>query len=592
MRITVRTLLSFIVAASMLSALVCMGLILNSTLKKHMLSEKRAELFKVSNDLALLAAKDYMPGINRAEMDSWAKEMGELGRYRISLIDGNGNLYGDSLVPNQKLDGTDNHGLRPEVAEALKSGHGRSLRFSTTTGREYLYAASKVDYNGAPIVLRVGAPLSSLNQVRYSLLRIYSAAAIGVLLLALALVWFGTRRLSRSFADIVSTACTMAEGNLDKRAGRRAPAELGQVASAINHLAESLTMQLSGTETSLNRLSAVLESMSDGIIVVDAQGLVIRHNRRSEEFLGRVTGKKITELRYPELAVDFEKVRSGAAPPPRLIHSVGPPEKFIEVRFSLAGEGAGEAVAVLHDLTERQALYQMRRDFVANVSHELRTPLTALMGAVEAMREKLGNSPEMKDMAPLLSILERQSSRLHDLAHDVLELARLEKKSEKSTEKLETAVLFKEVLAARQGGPGQKLENRFSMVIPEDMPVLTADKKALTGALDNLVDNALKYGEPDGQIGLRAGFSDDGIWLAVHNAGQPIAASDRPRVFERFYRGERARAGSGGTGLGLAIVKHAALAHGGTAELICPPEGGTVFIIKLPRQPELAGLAD
>ena len=579
MRLSVRFLLSLIVASALILALTCMGLILNAQIKSHLLNAKKTELTRVANDLARLAARDYDPGADRARMDAWAKEMGELGNYRISLIDENGRLYGDSLVPNIELDGADNHGRRPEVAEALAFGQGQSLRHSTTIGQDYLYAAGRIDYSGSPRVLRVGTSIDALNETRHDLLKSYALVAGLGLALALGAVWIGSRKLAQSFQDVVTAAGAMAGGDLARRAGTGAPGELGQVARAINHLAESLSLQLAQTEKGLNQLLAVLEAMSDGVLVADDDGRIIRVNQRAEDMLSLTAEDKrlIAGLRYPELADDFDQTRSGRNAPPRLLHQVGPPERFIEARFSRVGGQAGEMVAVFHDLTERQKLYQMRRDFVANISHELRTPLTAIMGVVENLRAR----PELSELGPLMGILERQTTRLHELARDVLELAKLERQAE-SIELQEVNVkdIFAEVLTRHP-------EERFSLIIPEDMPFFAADRPALTGAVDNLADNALKYGRPDGSVTLEAGFNENDVWIRVKNEGPAIAPEDRPRVFERFYRGEKSRRqGPGGTGLGLAIVKHVALSHQGSAGLECPDAGGVVFSIKLPRRPE------
>ena len=583
MRLSVRVLLSFIVVSALVLALAVMGLILNTQVKTHLLAEKKAELTRVADDLARLAARDYDPDADRARLNAWAREMGELGHYRISLIDADGRLYGDSLVPDRELDGADNHGRRPEVAAAFETGRGRSLRFSTTLGRDYLYAASRLEYSGEPRVLRVGTSIAAINQARHDLLRAYALVAGLGLALALGAVWLGSRGLARSFQDIVGAAASMAGGDLCRRARTEAPGELGQVARAINHLADNLSRQLDQTEKGLNQLLAVLEAMSDGVMVADDTGRIIRANRRAGEMLslnerepGRVAG-----LRYPELAEDFEKVRSGLGAPPRLLHQVGPPERFIEARFSQVGGEAGETVAVFHDLTERQTLYQMRRDFVANVSHELRTPLTAIMGVVENLRARAEEGLGLESLPPLLSILERQTARLNELARDVLELAKLERQAETmERESVAAGDIFAEVLARHQGGNG----DRFRLIVPPDLPPLNVDRPALTGALDNLVDNALKYGQPAGIITLEAGFNELEVWLRVENQGPGIAPEDRPRVFERFYRGEKSRRqGPGGTGLGLAIVKHVALSHQGSAELECPAEGGVIFTVRLPR---------
>ncbi len=589
MRRTVRGFLFLVVGAALVLALGVMGLILNDQLARHLLAEKEGELARVAADLARLAVKDYDPEAETEvqsppafprRMDAWAKDMGELGGYRVSLIDADGRLYGDSLVPEESLKDAEPHGLRPEVRAAFLTGRGRSRRLSGTLGREYLYAAVRVDYAAAPPrVLRVGVALDSLDRVRHRILGAYGLVALLGLGLGLLATWAGTRRLTGSIREIAGAARDLAAGELGRRVRGQPANELGDIGRALNLLAERLSGQLRLAEANLNHLLAVLEAMDEGVLVLDETGEPLRANRQLLALLG-LGELRAESLRRSELAEDLETIRRGEQPAPRMIHDHGPPERFLEARFSpVAGPGGG-TVAVFHDLTARQRLYQMRREFVANISHELRTPLTAIMGAAETLRDRLEGAPEA---GPLLDVLDRQTRRLNELARDLLELARLEevKVQPLRRERLSVADLLAEIPG--RVSAGAEAGGRFAVDVEDEDLEIFGDRAALAGALVNLADNALKYGAPEGMIALRGRRRGGLVELVVVNQGPTIAPEDRERIFERFYRGEKGRrSGRGGTGLGLAIVKHVARVHGGRVSLECPPEGGAVFTISLP----------
>ncbi len=235
-------------------------------------------------------------------------------------------------------------------------------------------------------------------------------------------------------------------------------------------------------------------------------------------------------------------------------------------------------VAVFHDLTNRHLLYQMRREFVANISHELRTPLTAIMGVAEIMRDQ---SPADDEFRPWLDALDRQARRLNTLAREILELARLE--DIKAQPLRRESIPVKNLLAAMSERIPPEARSQLSLDSDVDDLEFSGDWDSLLGALANLVDNAVKYGEPGGRITLQARRYGDLVELAVINQGAPVDPEDRERIFERFYRSEKSRReGLGGVGLGLAIVKHVARVHGGRAYLKCPSGGGSVFTMSLP----------
>lgn len=572
-----------VVSLSLVTALGLMGLALNMWLKDRLLAEKEAELLKAALALSRLAAENCPPGASRAEIDAWATRMGQLGNYRVSLINQDGQLYGDSLVAERDLDSQENHANRPEVIAAFHQGWGRGLRFSSTLAEPYVYAAARIDYeNAPPKVLRVAATLESLRQARLELMSVYVPVVALGLALALFLVWLLTRRLSLNFSQIVQSADRMAGGDLKCGILRPPKGELGRIAQALNRLAENLSAQMARTEKNLAHLEAVLEAMDEGVVAIDGNKRVSRVNRRAVELLGlnRAEGSLVGEcLRQPHLSEDLAALAAGSKPQARMLHRPGPPELFLELKLSPVPYDGG-AVAVFHDLTERQKLYRLRRDFVAHVSHELRTPLTAIMGAVETLAEAVGESPAQRSC---LKIIERHSARLRELAGDLIELARLEESESAPFQKelMAASELFDEAAAA----VGALTRERLRIELwPADF-IIAGRRADLKSALANMLENAVKYGDAEAEIILRGQKAGPTLRLSVINQGTSVPEEERDRIFERFYRGARSRGeGPAGTGLGLAIVKHTALAHGGRCYLKTPQEGGAAFTLELPAE--------
>ncbi len=312
---------------------------LNYQLDKRQLLIREEELSRAAASLALLAAKDDRTRGGRGPAGVWVRDMAKLWPYRVSLLNEDGRYEADSRLTS--LDrGEESYQTPSEVSGAFADGSAHSRRFSYFLGQEYLYAAARVDYeNAPPKVLRMGVSIDDLNQQRRQLLKFYFPVAGVGLALAMLVGWFGTRRLARDYQVINQAAQDLASGDLSHRlALSRLPSELGQTGQALNQLADSLSGQLALAEERQHHLLAVLEAMDEGVLVLDEQGLVTQTNRRLEEMLRLPAVQPglplALNIRRPELVADFEAIRRGQQPPPRLIHDHGPPERFIEVRFS------------------------------------------------------------------------------------------------------------------------------------------------------------------------------------------------------------------------------------------------------------------
>ena len=532
----------------------------------------------------LLGAGSFEPA-RRAQIQHRVGVVGRATGMRVTLIAADGSVIADSDVPPAALAGLENHAGRVEVAEALAGRVGRTERVSESLGRTFFYLATP--FEGGVLRLaadsaRVGAEVSALTQP------LLAAASAGLALAALLAALFATL-LTRRVHELQGVVKAIAAGDLTQRLPWRSGDELGAIASALDDMAEQLRRRLAQANDEHARLRAVLQGMVEGVLVLDRNGAVILANPRLAELFGvwgPVEGRPALEV-IRRVDVDAALAEALLSPEPvaREIQLGGPTPRHLEmhaVRFPSQGALLG-TVAVFHDLTEIHQLERMRRDFVANVSHELRTPLTAIRGFAETLR---GNEVSPEQRRQFLDVILRQSDRLTALIEDLLELSRIEGGTrELALEAVDVGALARSLLqdlkprleagrltAAAQAGPA---------------PAAWADRRALEQVLLNLLDNAIKYSEPGGRIEIALTGTPDGVRIDVSDTGIGIPEADRARIFERFYRVEKARSRDlGGTGLGLSIVKHLVQTLRGEVFVASREGKGTTFTLRLPAAPE------
>ncbi len=408
------------------------------------------------------------------------------------------------------------------------------------------------------------------------------AALSGIAALALAMLlaaWF-SHSISQRLRRMVDFALRIAEGHLDARLEEREEDELSAMARALNVTATQLEMSFAELDNRRRELAALLDSMQEAVVAIGAD----RRVSWSNAVMQRMAGTQIREgvslahaIRDPEVlqcvegALQQREVRTG-----RAITFV--PGRVLEI--NAAPTPGGGAVVVLHDVTAVEAAEKSRREFFANVSHELRTPLTSISGYVETLMEESMPSPQTA--REFLAIILKNAQRMNRLTEDLLELASIESKDYrlnlrpvKAGSLLEDAV---DSLAGMVVETGVQLETRVATHAH-----VMADEDAMTQVFGNLIENAMKYGRPDGRIILSAKEQDDEIEFMVQDFGPGIASDHLERIFERFYRVDKARSReSGGTGLGLAIVKHIVQAHGGRIWAESELGSGTTFHFTIP----------
>jgi two-component system phosphate regulon sensor histidine kinase PhoR len=444
-------------------------------------------------------------------------------------------------------------------------------------------AAGAVLWFLLPGLVRQGAGRQSppsLDVVAVVLALAVAGAGSGVLLFS----WWIDRRLFRPLQRLIAGAGELAGGRA-RRVEEAEPAELAVLSRALNRLAETAETQFAAVRSERDHLQSILASMSEGVLVVGPDGRVSSANpafRRLFDLSGEVAGKPLLELsRQPELArVVADTLRKGGPQSGQIELQVPERRTLLLASAALSGGERG-AVVVARDTTELTRVADMRRDFVANVSHELKTPLAAIRGYAETLRD--GALEEEETARRFTDRLLWQCRRLQALLDDLLTLSRLESIGQAAVEReaVDLSALAQravETLAAAAREKHVRLE-----ISEQPLPRIPGDADGLERLLVNLLDNAIKYNRPGGEVQLRLAVADGKVVIAVSDTGIGIPPEALGRIFERFYRVDKGRAREeGGTGLGLAIVKHLAQSHGGYVEVESRMGRGTTFRVFLP----------
>ncbi len=542
----------FLGLAGLLAALLlAVNLGLNLTLPDHLVQRIRADLERNA-----LVARAAYPGTNANE---FAHDLAGQTRLRITIIARDGTVLGESDKPPEQLGQIENHLYRPEIQAALRSGTGSAIRHSETVGADMMYVAVADGERG---FVRVALPLFEIQHTISQVRRTVAFASVVVIVLALPVVFWLSRRLTVPLEGMRAMAKRVAAGDFSQRAPERGGAELAELGAALNEMSRQLEIRLRELANEKAELAGILASMTEGVLVVDSAGKIALANdtlRRQFQLTDAVTGRTVLEA--------FRNVALA-----ELIAATGSREltllddRVFAVTAAALRDRAG-AVVVFHDITRLKQLENIRKEFVANVSHELRTPLSIIKGYVETLLDE-------QPAQPFLETIQKHARRLEMLIDDLLSISELE--SQQARLNLAPVSLrhcLDEELLARGAG-------RITIELP-DTPV-RADAERLRQVFNNLLDNALKYTR--GPIRVSGRVRDNELEVCVADEGPGIAPEHLPRIFERFYRVDKARSRElGGTGLGLAIVKHIVQAHGGRVWAESELEKGSRFFFTLPK---------
>jgi len=491
---------------------------------------------------------------------------------RATVIDAQGKVLADSEADPAAME---NHAQRSEFVAALKGGIGTDTRRSHTVGIPFLYVAAPV----AGGAVRLAYPLSDVDAALARVRRHLLFGSLLAFLVALVISSIASRSIARRLHRIVQFADRIAAGDLTARIEEPSGDEIGQVATSLDKTARHLEDSFAALQTSQRQLETLLNSMQDAVIAVSADDRVQWANQTMDKLVPQHTRKNallVETVRDP----DFLMAVRGASEARKVFTaragSIVPGRAFDVTAAPMPGGGA---VAVLRDLTETERIEKTRRDFIANVSHELRTPLTSIQGYTETL---LDSALENNHSCEFLEIIRKSALRMSRLTEDLLTLARVESGEQRfdiqptvPSDLLQEAVQSFREIARAQNVELKVEENATAQV--------GADPEAIHQVFSNLVDNALKYGASGGKVVLGARPLPGGVEFYVQDFGPGVPSEHLPRLFERFYRVDKARSReSGGTGLGLAIAKHIVLAHGGSIRAQSELNHGSTFLFTLP----------
>ena len=386
----------------------------------------------------------------------------------------------------------------------------------------------------------------------------------------------------RPLHEISIVSRKLAAGNLHERLPIAGDEEIAALGTSLNTMANVLGARMQALSDGKQRLELILEAMGQGVMVLDHEGRITFTNTSLLKVLGTdrdLVGRTPLEvLRRPELDSAVKAILAGH---PTQTLEIGVGNRVLQANVAPVTNAAGivnSAVAVFHDLTEIRRTERMRRDFVANVSHEFKTPLTSIRGFTETLLSGAKDDPKIA--ADFLSTIERNARHLEALVSDLLMLARLEAELPATKEQFDLMSVVKEEVASRKNA----LADRGIQMTVECPDVrIQADRARLATALSNLIDNAILYNRPGGQIRILGEAHNGTLKLSVTDTGNGIPSDELQRIFERFYRVDKSRTReSGGTGLGLSIVKHAIESQGGAINVTSRIGSGSTFTILLP----------
>lgn len=534
-----------------------------------------------------------------SSLQETARDLGNRASARVTLIAADGTVLADSAVRDAGLSAVENHKSRPEIQQALSTGHGQDIRSSHTTGERTMYYAILMQppQNALPVVVRVGLPMVVLDRaVSEFEQRLFLALGIAFLVALTLSVWLA-HSITKPLSDIASAARRLGSGNQVFHVSTTAQDEVGLLASTLNHMADQLHAKIEELSEDRSQLLAVLTSMVEGVMVLDSRGHVLQINPALERMFGispvEARGRPCADLfRHQQLNDLVTSIlQSRTHQQDEIVLPLS--GRCLQIEASPAGgerENEASAVLVFHDITELRRLEKIRKDFVANVSHELRTPLTSIKGYVEALLDGAKDDPSAS--TKFLEIILKQSDRLNLIIEDLLELSKIESGGVSLKEdQLELRSVIDRTLSMIKP-IADKNRHRLVTVVDPSLPPVAGDEGRLVQVLTNLLDNAVKYTSAGGTITISAtltplvGSTDPparAIELSVADTGIGIPEADRPRVFERFYRVDKARSRElGGTGLGLAIVKHIVEGHGGRVWVEANHPQGSRFVVHLP----------
>ena len=500
-------------------------------------------------------------GTTGAPLQAQIRALGSSSGARLTVIRIDGVVLADSEHDPATME---NHATpsRPEVLAAIRGSVGSAQRLSETLKKPFLYVAIPLRDG---LVVRAALPATRISSQRNAIRLIVVFSFLGMALIALGLSALMARSVSRPLTRIADDAALVARGELGgvKVMG---PPESRRLAKAVNEMAAELAQQFDEIRSESDLRDQILGAMDEGVLLVDG-GMVVYANGAASELLGARQGHPAPpQLRQP----------SGREPSALELTIHHPVRRVI--RVTVAPLADARILIVAQDVTDAHRIDEIRRDFVANASHEMKTPVAGILAAAETIHDAIREDP--REAQRFAGNLAKEARRLSNLIQDLLDLARLDQApAERGVAPL-SELVRRVVDEARDGADDKRLTVSSDIGEQIEVPGRPGDLELLTR---NLLDNAIQYTPEGGSVSIHLSREDGKALLSIQDSGIGIPAKDLPRIFERFFRVDRARAReTGGTGLGLSIVRHIAESHGGSVTAESELGKGSTFTVSLP----------
>ncbi|MFV0422986.1 ATP-binding protein [Oleidesulfovibrio sp.] len=546
-------------------------------------------------EMAVWLMEDRAPFASRKAMNDWAQKFGQRTGMRLTFIE-KGKVMADSDVPFAEIADMDDHGRRPEVLAAIKGGEGMEIRYSTTLGKDLIYMARPIKWPDAGLdgVVRIALPASIVNERLAGLKEGMGAVFLIALFASMLLGYFVTRSLARSIEGVASIAQAIGQGEYHRRIREYPGSELRPLVDAINDMATNIQSQMQVLTDQKGRLEAILNAITDGVMVLNEEGRIQSVNAaltemfpQGEAMLGTTPLEATMQLNL-QRAVEA-MLRSDDAEPAgnRICNIEMEGGKCIEITLVPFTDPAGARKIVLafHDISEREQLEKVRRDFVANVSHELKTPLTSIKGYAEML---IDAPPARKEQSEkFLGTILKNANHMIKMVNSLLVLARSQHKREQvAMSAVDVTPVLRQTIR-EMGLHAEAKQIVIDSLLPEAPLTVLGDKDALFEVFHNLLDNAIKYSPEHSKIIVTGRQSEGRVAICIKDTGPGIPAVSKERIFERFYRLDRDgdQNKSGSAGLGLAICRRIVKSHGGEIWVESPLDAasgtGAAFFVTL-----------
>jgi len=574
--------------ALFLLAMIGLGYYFTGFVRDIYLGQLRQELFREAELVAASISPALSEQAPAAEINEQVNLLAGEIDLRITIIDASGIVLGES---DEDFTSMDNHLDRPEVVQARETGIGYSIRYSHTVGDFLLYAAVpiRVDQELAGYA-RVAQATSQVNQSITNLQRTLLVTTGIVTLVAIALAMWIANISLKPLRELTQEAIRISSGEFQhiRKSGSlmaSASDEIGQLTRALNKMISTTQDHIQELTAERSKMSAVFEEMTDGIVIVDVEGNIQLTNRAVESMFGlspeNSTGNSLASvLRHYEIVELWQRcVEQQVMQSANL--EVQPQQLYLQVSATTLGKSLpGSVLLVFQNLTRLRRLETIRQDFISNISHELRTPLASLKALTETLQEGALEDPPAARR--FLEQIETEVDTINLVVSELLERSKIEsgrvplKFTGSQPQDLIHAAVERLRLQA------ERAQLTINISYPEDLPEVLVDPPRLEQVLVNLLHNAIKFTEPGGEIEISVRDNEQTqVEFSVRDSGVGIAVDDLPRIFERFYKADRARSG-GGTGLGLAIASHLVEAHGGVIWAESELGKGSTFIFTIP----------